>query len=700
MMENIDEKERKPFGKRIWALRAVVVLVFLALGFNLWRLQISRAAYYETKAKGNAMRLVTVSATRGDITDKNGKIMVTSVPKFALTLDWLDLQQAKNYNWKDVVRRLATYVKPYWPNPAQTEELITEDILVMIQNHQWERYRPLIILKDISPTLQAVVAEHQDELPGVGVEAMPQRIYPQNTLAGQLLGYVREISETEITQFNQNLNQNPEALSEGFEYGQGDLVGKMGVEKSYDFWLRGIEGKQQVEVDNNARPLSKELIKPSHPGGTVQLTVDADLQRVVENTIDDVLKNLHRTKPDAKAGAAVVIDVNTGKILAMVSRPAMNPNDLIGIISEETAENYFRSKSAASYNRALSGVYPPGSTFKPLTAVAALQSNVITPDETIYDAMSSLGSAADQAQGFPEWGGNNFGAVNIYRGLAKSSDIYFEVVGRRVFDANSEMISQIAHEFGLGVLSGVDLPGDAQGLAPSAEWKKTFYQPKYDQQRDEKLKVIENKYTEKLANAADDTIRQKLLDSKETEKKQVEVWYKQMISQFVDWKPYDSYNNAIGQGYNSYTPLQLANYTATLVNGGKHFKPYIVDKIIDPVDGTVMKENKPELLNTVSISPDNLEVVKKGMSAVTSGEGTAAFLFVDVPEFTGGGKTGTAQIGSKNTILEDVYNGVFVAFAPYDNPQIAFAGVIEYGGHGGDTAGYVAKAAFMQYFGW
>jgi penicillin-binding protein 2 len=699
MMDNIDEQEQKPFGKRIWALRAVVILVFLVLGFNLWRLQVSRASYYETKAKGNAIREVTVPATRGDITDKSGKILATSVPKFALTLDLLDLQEAENFNQKDVVTRLATYVKSYWPNSAQTEESITVDILAMIQNHQWDRDQPLVILKDISPGLQAVVAEHQDELPGVGVEAISERVYPQKTLAGQLLGYVREISKEEIGQFNQNLNQNPEALSEGFEYDQGDMVGKMGVERSYDYWLRGKEGKQQVEVDNNARPLSKEPIEPSQPGGTVQLTVDADLQSVVENTLDEVLMNVQKTYSDSKNGAAVVIDVNTGKILAMASRPVMDPNHLIGIISEETAKKYFIDESAA-YNKALSGIYAPGSTFKPLTAVAALQSKVITPEETIYDTMSSLGSAWDQSQGVAEWGGFNFEWVNIYRGLAKSSNIYFQVVGRRVFDANPEMISQIAHEFGLGVLSGVDLPEESQGLAPSPEWKKTHYQPDYDKQKDEKLKAIEDKYTEKLANTPDDKTRQKLLASKETENKQVEAWYNDMISQFVDWKVYNSYHNSIGQGYNSYTPLQLANYVATLVNGGKRFKPYIVDKIIDPVNGTVIKENKPELLNTVSISPDNLEIVKKGMSMVTSGDGTANFLFANVPQFTGGGKTGTAQIGSKNTVLGEAYNGVFVAFAPYDNPQIAFAGVVEYGGHGGDTAGYVAKAAFMQYFGW
>ncbi|HWQ89790.1 MAG TPA: penicillin-binding protein 2 [Desulfitobacteriaceae bacterium] len=692
----MDEKERKPFTKRIWFLRIAIILVFLFLGSNLWYLQISQASYYETKAKGNALQIVTIPATRGDIIDKNGKILVTSVPKFALTLDWLDLQQAKNYDWKDVVRRLASYVKPYWANPAESEELITEDILVLIQNHQWERYRPLVILKDISPVLQAIVAEHQNELPGVGVEAMPERIYPENSLAGQLLGYIREISDTEIEKFNQD----PEAQKDGFQYAQGDLVGKMGVEKSYDYWLRGKEGIQQVEVDNNARPLAKQVLQNPQPGGTVQLTIDADLQRVVENTMNDVLTNVQRKHPDAKAGAAVVIDVNTGKILAMASQPAMNPNDLIGVISEDTAEKYFRSKEAASFNRALSGLYPPGSTFKPLTAAAALQSGVVTPNEAINDVMSSLGSASDQAQGFPEWSGYSFGMVDLYRGLALSSDIYFQVIGRRVFDANPELIRQVSHEFGLGVLTGVDLPGDAQGIAPSAEWKKSYFQPDYDKQRDEKLKAIEENYTAKLAAAADDKTRQKLLQSQEAEKKQVQVWYLQMINQFVNWKPYDSYNNAIGQGYNAYTILQLTNFVATLVNGGKHYKPYIVDKITDPVAGTVIKENKPELLNMVSISPDNLEIVKQGMARVTTGEGTAAFLFADVPEFTGGAKTGTAQIGSKNTMLAEVYNGLFVAFAPYDNPQIAFAGVIEYGGHGGDTAGYVAKAAIMKYFGW
>lgn len=692
----MEEKDRKPYIRRYWALGIVVTLVFVILSGNLWYLQISKGPYYATLAAGNFRQTVPVPAMRGDIKDTKGELLVTSVPKFVLTLDWLDLQKAKEDDWKEVVYRLAEYLQPYWPNQAESVNTIAEDILVLIQNQQWERYRPVTILTDVPESLQAVIAEHQEELPGVSVDAVPVREYPEKTLAGQTLGYVREISDEEIASFNED----PLAKQEGFVYREGDLVGKMGVEKSYDFWLRGSEGIQEVEVDNNARPVSKRVIQESEPGKTVQLTIDAELQRATERKLDEVIANVQKKHPEAQAGAAVVINVNTGAILAMVSRPAMDPNDLTGIITDEAAEKYFRSKDAASLNRALSGLYPPGSTYKMMTAMGALESGSITPEETVWDSMSSLGNASAQAQGFPEWGGNNFGAVNIYRGLAKSSDIYFEVLGRRTWDKDPELMRKLSHEFGLGVSTKVDLPGEALGIAPSPEWKKEYYTPYYDKQRDKKLAEIETKYAPKLAEAKTEKEKQKIQKAKDNEKAQVESWYRQMIQQYVDWHLYDSFNNAIGQGYNAYTPLQLANYVATIVNGGKRMQPYIVDKIIDPVTGEVVKQNEPQVLNTVSVSQENLQVVKKAMSGVTGGEGTAGWLFADVPEFSGGAKTGTAQIGSRNTILEEVYNGLFVAFAPYDKPEIAFAGVVEYGGHGGDTAGYVAKEAFKQYFGW
>ncbi|WP_206810995.1 penicillin-binding protein 2 [Paradesulfitobacterium ferrireducens] len=693
----MEEKERKTFVLRFRGMGAVVVLVFLILAFNLWRLQIAQGSYYSEMARTNYTQTVPLPATRGDIIDSKGKLLATSVPRLALTLDWLELQNAKGSQWKDVIKSLAVYIKGEWPNQNQSPNSITEDILAMIQNHQWERYRPVTILTDVSNELRATIAEHQEELPGVSVVALPVRSYPDKTIAGQILGYVREISEEEIDQFNKD----PLAQKDGFQYSQGDLVGKMGVEKSYDYWLRGREGVQVAEVDNNNRPIIKKVLKPAEVGKTVQLTLDADLQKVMQDALDNVIKTVVQPEhPDVQQGAAVVIDVNTGKILAMVSRPYMDPNDLIGTISDEMADKYFTSKDAASFNRALSGVYPPGSTYKMITAMAALQSKVTTPNEYVYDDMSSLGSREAQKSGFAEWGNMNFGRVNLTRALAKSSNIYFQVMGRRVFDAQPELMRQISNEFGLGVVSGVDIPGEAKGIAPSEEWKKSYYKPTYDKMREQKLAAIESDYSVRIAQAADDKSKKKLVQERDRKKAEVETWYKQMLSENVDWHLYDSFNNSIGQGYNAYTPLQLANYVATIVNGGKHMRPYIVDKIIDPVNGSVVYQNKPQVLNTVSVSPENLEIVKAGMREVTRGEGTANFMSIQIPEFTGGGKTGTAQIGSKDTVAGNLYNGLFVAFAPYDNPQIAFAGVVEYGGHGGTTAGLVAKAAFMQYFGW
>jgi penicillin-binding protein 2 len=690
----VEENERKPYSRRLWGLSMVVLLIFAILGFNLWHLQIVQASYYKTKAQGNVMQIVPISPTRGDIKDRNGKLLVTSVPQFALMIDWMDLQNSKNTDWKEVIRRLAGYIKPYWPNQAQSVESITEDILVMTQNHQWERYRPVTVMNNVPDPLKAVIAEHQEELPGVSVEALSVRDYPKATLAGHILGYVREISsEEEIERFNQN----PLAQKDGFAYSQGDLVGKMGVEKSYDYWLRGKEGIQQVEVDNNARPIEKNVIRPAEPGKTLQLTIDSELQETVEKTLDDVFREVvHPEHPESNAGAAVVIEVKTGKILAMTSRPFMNPNDLTGIISEDIAKKYFTDVDAASFDRALSGTYAPGSTFKMITGMAGLQSGVITP----YDQFNSSNKIATLGvNGIEEWLPGGFGLVNLNRALANSSNIYFQAVGQRVFAKNTELVKQIANEFGLGVFSGVDLPGESKGNAPSAEWKASFGSY-YEKIKNDALAAIETEYAQKLSGVSDQKEKQKLLQQKENAKNKVMLQYTDNRYNYVDWQYFDTFNTSIGQGSNLYTPLQLANYVATIVNGGKRMQPYVVDKILDPVTGEVVFENKPTVKNNVSISPENIAYIKEAMSKVTSGEGTANWLFAQLPQFSGGGKTGTAQTGSKGTAKENIFNGVFVAFAPYDDPQIAFAGIVESGGHGGETAGLVARAAFMKYFGW
>lgn len=694
----MEKRERKVYQNRLTGLGIAVIVIFLILGFNLWRLQIAQASHYAELAASNVIKTVATPAVRGDIVDANKVILAHNVPKFALVLDWMDLQEF-NKDWKSVVAKLAEYVKPYWPYPNQSVELITEDIFVMIRNQQWESYRSVVILEDVPPELRAIVAERANELPGVSVKALSVRVYPNDTLLGQSLGYVREISEAEIAQFNKQA----EEKGDKYRYDQGDLVGKLGVEKSYDTYLRGYHGLVKVGIDSNARPVEKEIVLEAQPGYTIQLTVDNKLQKVVEDQLEQVILNIRKTKPGASSanvGAAVVLDVNTGKVLAMASRPFMNPNDLTGIISNETAEKYFNSDDAASYNRAIQGLYAPGSTFKMITGMAALEAKVVTPRDAFSGTILSLGPPAVQAQGVKEWGGNNFGMVNLYRGMAKSSNIYFQIVGRRVFEKEPELIRKICHEFGLGVATGIDIPGEGIGIAPSPDWKRDYYKPFYDKRREEKIKEIEEKYVPTLANAATENERTTIQRQKDKELALVETDYNEKTKFYVDWRLFDSFNNSIGQGYNAYSLIQLANYTATIANGGKRYKPYIVDKIYHPITGEVVKENKPEVVQETSVSPETLAEIKKAMAQVTGPDGTAGWLFADIPQYSGGAKTGTAQRGSKGTSHENVYNGMFVAFAPYDNPQIAFAGVIEYGGHGGDTAGYVAKAAFKHYFGW
>lgn len=510
----MDKEERKKYQHRLSGLITVVICVFLILGWNLWRIQIAKGAYYSSMVKGNATQLVSIPATRGDIVDKNGKLLATSTPEYDLTLDWMSLQNTKNVNLQDIVRRLAGFIKPYWTTPGETEENITEDILAMIQNQGFEHYRPVTVLSNVNDTLQAEIADHSDELPGVSIEANPVRSYSQGVLAGQVLGYVHEISQAEISQFNQD----PAAQKAGFTYAQGDNVGKMGVEKSYDFWLRGQDGVENVEVDGSGKPVNKEIVQQPVPGKTIQLTIDSDLQQVVESSLNNVIKDIQKQHPEAKEGAAVAIDVNTGKILAMASEPAMNPNDLIGSISQATANQYFQSSDAASFNRAISGVYPPGSTFKMITAMAALQSKATTPEESIPDVISSLGPLVNQQQGFPEWGGHNFGPVNLFQAIADSSDIYFQVMGQRVFDSSPELVKQIANEFGLGETSGVDLPGEAKGIAPSPQWKQDYYTPYYKQLYDKKIAAINSKYTAEMDKTADQSAKQKLQKAEDTEK--------------------------------------------------------------------------------------------------------------------------------------------------------------------------------------
>lgn len=691
--------ETRVLTSRLVGLGVVCILLFLLLEFNLWRLQIVNTEYFAEKALGNVVKPAETTTVRGPIVDRNGVILAKSVSDMALVLDWTQLQ-SQNKQWQDIIKLLAHYIKPYWPHPEQSLDLITEDICVMIRNQQWKTYKPVVVLENVPESLRAVIAEHNDELPGVRVEPLAKRVYPQGTLMGQVLGYVREISQEELDSQKERAEEPAEqnaADEGGFVYSQGDMIGKMGIEKSYDLWLRGREGLDKVEIDQMGRPVSRTVVQEPQIGKTVYLTIDSALQRDVEKSLDDVIERVKKSYPKAGVGAAVVMEVKTGKVLAMVSKPYMDPNELIGVMSDEMVTKYFTGTDAATKNRTIMEMYPPGSAFKMLVASAALQLGVMTPDDKVYDSLSSLGPWGVQEQAVAEWGNNNFGWVNLYRGMAKSCNIYFQSVGRRVFETDPEYMKKIANEFGFGMLSGIDLPGEIAGIAPSPSWKKEYFGPTYEARYQEGLQKIEKKYESLLSQSSTEEASG-LAAKKKQEVDTLTAEYEANKEFYVDWRISDSFNNSIGQGYNANTLLQLANCVATIANGGTHYKPQIVDKIIDTGKGEVIKQYEPEVLNQVSVSPENLAAVKEAMSLVTKGEGTASFVFADMPAYSGGGKTGTAQVGNKTGA--SYYNGMYVAYAPYDDPQIAVAALVEYGGTGGDTAGRVAKAAFKSYFGW
>ncbi|HWJ03825.1 MAG TPA: penicillin-binding transpeptidase domain-containing protein, partial [Verrucomicrobiae bacterium] len=387
----MDEKDKKGLKLRLFIVGITVIVIFSLLTSRLWTLQIVKGADYATKAKGNIWRWVSIPASRGDVVDAKGKVLATSVPQFAITLDWLDLQNTK-YDAKEVVKTLAKYVQPYWGNGQVKEDIIIEDILANIQMKQFRRYEPVVVMENIPAKLQAVLAEHQQELPGISVEARPFRIYPMGSVAGQILGYVREVSESELTDFQAKAEK---AGLDKTVYQAGDFVGKMGVENSYDMYLRGQDGTQVMEVDNRARPVDRLNRQDPTVGNSIKLTIDTDLQKVVSDELVKVIQELKDSgKQKAGYGAAVVIEVKTGRILAMVSVPDMNPNELYGKLSPETFDRNFGKKEDGSprlgWSRAFQETYAPGSTFKMITGMAALQDNKVSPEEKVLDSKSSL----------------------------------------------------------------------------------------------------------------------------------------------------------------------------------------------------------------------------------------------------------------------------------------------------------------------
>jgi len=477
----------------------------------------------------------------------------------------------------------------------------------------------ITLAKDVSNKTVAEVEEKHHLLPGVTVDIEPMRRYVDAQIAAHVIGYVGGINSKQL-----------EALKdEG--YGPNDIIGQTGIEAAAEKYLRGKDGQKRVEVDINGK-LTEELnAVPAIPGNDVILTLDMKLQKVAMESLEKNIKLIrekggNKNFGDAFAGAAVAMDVNSGEILAMASYPTYDPSIFLAGADNKEAQKaiteLFSDPTSPSFNRAIQGTYAPGSTFKPLTAIAALEEGVITAKDTIYDSGKTVIGGWEFVCLEYRNGLGAHGPLNLKRALETSCNIYFHEVGYRT---TIDKIDKWAKLFGLGELTGIDIAGEQKGIRANKETKK------------------------RLRND--------------------------------DWRPADTAQTAIGQFDNAFTPLQLVSYISTIANGGKSYKPHLIKKVIS-YDGSLVKESEIEY-RQVPVKKETIDAVKEGMVAVVnSTDGTAAEVFRDFP-FEVAGKTGTAETGNES---KHSSNALFVCYAPADDPKIAVAVVVERGVWGAYTA--------------
>ncbi|HUQ76851.1 MAG TPA: penicillin-binding protein 2 [Burkholderiales bacterium] len=603
------EQEVYHFRLRVGVAGLAVLVAFGLLAARFLYLQVVQHDVYQAKAEDNRISIVPVTPNRGLIIDRNGVVI------------------ARNYSG---------YTLEIFPRRVRNLERTIDELaeLVDIQQRDRVRFRKLLqetrnaeslpIRNRLSDEEVARFVVNRYRFDGVELRARLFRQYPFGDVGSHALGYLGRVTTADQARFEE------EGISAN--YRGTDFVGKAGIEATYEAELHGTTGFEQVEIDAAGRGIRTLSRTPSQPGNNVTLTLDMRLQQVAEIAIGD------------RRGALVAIDPTNGGILALVSKPGFDPNLFVDGIDPQYWAELNTNMDRPLNNRAISGMYPPGSTFKPFMALAALELGKRTPRSSISDP------------GFFDFGGRRFrddkkgghGVVDMYKSIVESCDTYYYHLAN---DLGIDAIARSLGPFGFGSRTGVDLAGESLGVLPSQEWKmKRFKRP--DQQK---------------------------------------------------WYPGETISIGIGQGYNSYTPIQLAQAMAVLASGGTVYKPRLIAHVDNARTGE-RREVAGERLRTIPLKRDNVEFIKRSMVGVNK-EGTGARAFAGVT-YSAGGKTGTAQVIAmkQNEKYEEAKvaerhrdHSLFVAFAPLESPRIALAIIIENGGFGARAAAPVARTV-LDYF--
>jgi len=603
------ERELRDFQVRLGVAGIAVLVGFTLLLARFVWLQVLQHEAYSAKAEENRIAVVPVPPSRGLILDRNGEVLARNYLAYTL-----ELFPAQVRDLDATIEALAAYVDIQPRDRARFRKLLQET----------KNAESLPIRTRLTDEEVARIAANRWRFTGVDIRARLFRLYPQGVLASHVIGYIGRITSEDLDGL--------EASGVAANYRGTDYIGKAGIEASYEEELHGTTGFERLEIDATGRSIRRLSRMPAQPGNNVGLTLDIRLQEVAEQAIGE-----HR-------GALVAIEPASGGVLAFVSRPGYDPNLFVDGIDPQSWEALMSSPDRPLNNRAIAGLYPPGSTFKPFMALAALELGKRTPDSVIQDPGYFI--FGDRRFRDSKPGGH--GKVDLYKSIVVSSDTYYYMLAN---DMGIDAIAGFMKRFGFGARTGIDLDGEVGGVLPSQEWKRArFSRP--EQQR---------------------------------------------------WYAGETISIGIGQGYNAYTPLQLAQALATLVNNGAMYRPRLVSHVDNPRTGE-RRYLEPQLVRQLDLHPEHIAFVKQAMAGVTL-EGTARWAFAGA-QYTSGGKTGTAQvIGLKpgeeydeDKVAERLRDhSLYIAFAPLESPKIALAVLVENGGFGARTAAPIARTV-LDYF--
>lgn len=670
--------DRKMHTDRYIIMAAMVLAACAALVLQLIQLQIINGASYLEQSTYRLSAGGVIYAARGNIYDRNGVPIAGS--RMGYSIQYVDtdmsdseknsmllhLTEVLEKNGKTIKSRLENYIgnDPVRFTTDDSKAFISRivtnksDAMYVITADQALRYlrektfgvdsaftdeeawkimslryeimvsqpglkNPMVLAEDVTPQTLAEIEERSSEFRGVSSYIRPYREYYNADTVSHLLGYIGAVSDDTLATWQEDYPDE--------DYQKNDVVGVSGIELAAEQRLRGVNGKINKEVDENGRMTSYTLTQPPSPGEDIYLTVDLDLQKIA---VESLARNIERIRRmggkknwgDANAGAVVAIDVKNGEVLAMASYPDYDPNIFLNGTTAQI-QALLTDENRATWNRATMGAYPPGSTYKPLVAMAALETGTITASQKINAPYREEIGNMD----FTNLEGNQ-GYINLEKALATSSNMYFYKVG---VATGIDNIVKYAKAFGFGAKTGIEVSEDVGSIA-SKEFKRKYY--------DE------------------------------------------------DWYPANTAMSSIGQLYNAFTPVQIASYVATIADDGKKYTPHLIRMAVSQ-DGEIAYE-APETFTQMPVAVENIQSVKKGMVAVAnSNDGTAVSVFKDFP-FQVAAKTGTSETGREST---ESSHGLFICYAPYDDPQIAVAVVVEHGVWGAYTAP-IARDVLMGYF--